>query len=297
MTHHSEPLTIRPARSADREAVAAFTTDTFPWGDYVSDAFSYWLADEAGALVVAADRDDRPIGLARVEMLGAEEGWLAAARVHPDHRRQGVGKALNDWGVAWAAARGALVVRLLVENWNEPARRQVEGLGYRPVAKTLHAARSISSEAPQPATNGARRVPGPERLDLAPSAEAEPAFMAWSSGDLAREAHGMLASAEWRWRRARSGDIAAAARRRALWQCPSGWVIAEIDGEELEVTWLACMPDDADRLVRAVVDLAYERRAAHVGIFCPDVPWLTTTLSDQAFELHPVMIFEKAIVR
>ena len=34
---------IRPARADDQPAIAAFTTDTFSWGDYVSDVFLDWL--------------------------------------------------------------------------------------------------------------------------------------------------------------------------------------------------------------------------------------------------------------
>ena len=46
---------VRLARPDDHSAIAAFTQDTFDWGDYVADAFPRWLADENSAVLVAVD--------------------------------------------------------------------------------------------------------------------------------------------------------------------------------------------------------------------------------------------------
>ena len=45
--------------------------------------------------------------------------------------------------IEWAAQRGARVARLLVEDWNEPARLQVMQVGLRPVASMLRGSRTV----------------------------------------------------------------------------------------------------------------------------------------------------------
>lgn len=47
----------------------------------------------------------------------------------------------------------------------------------------------MSSPEPDPTTNGGIRVPGDERLDIAPRAEAQPVWSMWSTSDLIRSAH------------------------------------------------------------------------------------------------------------
>src|SRR5690606_7803367 len=162
--HVTMAVSIRPAEARDAEVIAGFTQNTFSWGDYVADAFLDWLADEDAAVPVATDDHDRPIALARVRMLSDRESWLSAARVHPDHRRKGLGSALNDWCVEWSRQRGAAVARLEIETWNEPAQNQVRRLGYRHVATVVDAHREAGRAEIEPATNGGRRTPAEERL-------------------------------------------------------------------------------------------------------------------------------------
>ena len=64
----------------------------------------------------------------------------------------------------WAAARKARVIRLVVEERNEPARHQVERSGFRAVGDWVRATRSIGEASPVPAGNGGRRVPATEQL-------------------------------------------------------------------------------------------------------------------------------------
>jgi ribosomal protein S18 acetylase RimI-like enzyme len=123
--------TLRPARLDDVDEIASWTRDTFTWGDYVGEAMAGWLADPKSYVMVCVDDSDRPVGMSRAEMMSFTEGWLSAARVHPDHRREGIGAAMNDRGVEWAREQGAQIVRLTVTDDNEAARTQVEKLGYR----------------------------------------------------------------------------------------------------------------------------------------------------------------------
>lgn len=282
---------IRPAERRDAEAIASFTTDTFSWGDYVAESFLEWLAEPATHVAVATAHDDRPVALARVRMLGPQEGWLSAARVHPDYRRRGLGTALNDWCVDWVTSQGGSVVRLQIETWNEAAHRQVVGLGYRAVAAALNAMRPVSSAEMEPATNGGRRTRAEERLDRAPRAEAEGAYIAWSTSELARAGHGLFPLEPWAWRRMTLDD----AHAGPTWFCPSGWVMAEDDEDELMVRWMVATPEDASQLVRAAVDLAQERGLEGLHVAVPAVDWMRSALADNGFDVHATRLYEKPL--
>lgn len=282
-------MSLRTATDHDIEAIASFTSDTFTWGDYVATELPYWLEDPEVEVVVATDERDHPVALARVRMLGPKEGWLSAARVHPDHRRQGLGSRMNDWCVAWVAERGGSVARLQIETGNEPAHNQVLQLGYRPVASALNAERSAPTAEMTPATNGGRRHRAEERLDRAPRAEAEGAYIAWSTGELARVGHGLFPVDRWAWRRLTPADVGSA----RTWYCPSGWIMAEDEEADLTVRWVVCGPEEADRLLRATVDLAQEREAERVHVVVPDATWIRQALKDNGFELFESRIYEK----
>lgn len=283
---------IRPATEGDADAVAEFTTDTFSWGDYVAESFGEWLAEPDTQVPVATDEEDRPVALARVRMLGPKEGWLSAARVHPDHRRTGLGSSLNDWCADWVAARGGAVVRLQIETWNEAAHNQVLRLGYRAVATVVNARRSVSEDEIEPATNGGRRTKAEERLDRAPRAEMEGAYIAWSTSELARAAHGLFAVEPWAWRRMDRTDIYSA----PSWYCPSGWVTAEDDEEEMVVNWMVATPEDAELLARATVDLAQERQMSELHVAVPAIDWLEEALVASGLrDMHRSRIYEKPL--
>lgn len=284
---------LRPGRPDDIEAIASFTTDTFSWGDYVAESFAEWLEEQETEVVVATGDDDRPIALARVRMLASREGWISAARVHPDHRRRGLASALNDWCVDWIGGRGGVVARLQIETWNEAAHNQVVAIGYRPVATVANAVRPISVSTMEPATNGGRRVKAEERLDRAPRTEAEGAFIAWSTSELARASHSLFPLDRWSWRRMTPEDT----HLGQTWACPSGWVVAEDEEGELTVRWLVTGPDDAPLLVRAIVDLAHDRHVEGLHVIVPAVDWLLTAVESNGFEAHPTRIYEKPISR
>jgi ribosomal protein S18 acetylase RimI-like enzyme len=54
----------------------------------------------------------------------------------PAHRRQGVGRMLVEGVVAWARARGARTLLLMVTSINEPAMRFYERLGFARTGRT-----------------------------------------------------------------------------------------------------------------------------------------------------------------
>lgn len=280
---------IRPGRIDDEAAIREFTTGTFSWGDYVADEFAGWLGSGDTAVAVATDDADVPIAVARVRMLSAREAWVSAARVHPEHRRKGLGTAINEWCADWARRQGGVVSRLQIETNNEAAQQQVAGLGYRPVVRAVAPQRPAHL---RPDANGAGHVPAPERLVRGPKAESDLAFIAWSTSELARRSRGLFAAEPWSWRALSEDDI----RRGPMWSCPSGWVIAELDEDELFVGWIASSPDDIDRLMAAIVDLAHDQGAAEIALALPDVEWLTAAWRRLGFvDGHPSFIYEKAL--
>lgn len=287
-------IRIRPARKDDQTAIVTFTQATFPWGDYVAEQFPEWLDDPSGVVLVATDSDDLPIGMVRVVMPSHREAWLHAARVHPDHRRRGIGTALNREACRWAQQQGALVARLLVEAWNEPANRQVTKLGYRAVADWVWATRSMPDRPLDPSTNGGKRVPVEERLVRANRSESQPAWMAWSTSRLAVTGR-MLVPLGWHFRRMNITDVEEAARRGALWHCPSGWVIADTHGAELVVSWVVTSDLDVDRLVKAVIDRAQAGSVSSLIIWLPAVDWGVSALHKAGFAVYPATVYARPL--
>ncbi len=288
-------MTIRPARPEDKTAIAAFTTDTFSWGDYVADVFDSWLENPYGQVLVAVTETDEAIGMARVSMLSASEAWVQAARVHPDHRRQGVGGHLTRAGEVWAAERGALVIRLLTEDWNEPAQRQVEKSGYRLVARWAMAQKSVGRSVPAISGNGGKRAPAEERLRPASVHEVEPAYLAWSTGELITAGHGLFPAVSWMWRQMTIEDVAKAARSRTLWDCPAGWLIGKIEDDMFWVSWVVSGPEDAYRLLKAAIDLAEEQGAERLRVLLPQTDWLLRAVGRVGLELHPSLLYAKTL--
>ncbi len=288
-------MIIRSARPDDKAAIAAFTTDTFSWGDYVADAFDSWVENPDGQILIAASDRDEAIGMARVSMLSPTEAWAQAARVHPDHRRKGIAGSLTRAGEMWAAERGGLVMRLLTEESNEPAQHQVEKSGYRLVARWAMAQKDVGRSVPDITGNGGRSAPPEERLRPAGVHEVEPAFLAWSTGELIKAGHGLFPAAGWTWRQMAITDVIRAARSRTLWDCPAGWLIGEIEENQFWVSWIVTGPEDAHRLLRAALELANEQGAERFRMLFPQTDWLLRAAHRAGLELHPSLMYEKPL--
>jgi ribosomal protein S18 acetylase RimI-like enzyme len=287
-------VTIRPAQADDHAAIAAFTTDTFTWGDYVSDVFDDWLKDSQSHVAVAV-ADDTPVAIARAVMMSENEGWMHGARVHPEHRRKGIATQLNDYLCEWASSQGALIVRLMIESWNEAAQRQVEAGGYRQVCEWMNAVRLLGSE-PDPVANGGRRVRGDEQLTAGTPAEIEPAWVAWSSSELSRVGRNLYPR-EWLMRRMTRQDLEEAVAHRQLLHGPSGWIVAEDedDGESMFVPLVVSTEDDAYRLVKAMVDRADRNEYPRIRCLVPAVGWMTDALTRAGFGIKGEQVWAKTV--
>lgn len=249
---------VRLGRPDDHAAIAAFTTDTFEWGDYVADAFPGWLDDPSIEVLVAHHDADGPVAVATLRRPGPRQAWLAAARVRPDHRRKGLANMLNEAAVELARGRGDRVARLAIEDWNEAPQRQVEGLGYRLTGTWRTVVEPVE---------GHGRLPTAERLDRT-SGSAE-SWAVWQRSSLGVAARGLI-GLHWTWWTATPEDLARFAGAGHLWACPSGWVVAEPTASRLTVNWLAAADRDLPRLVRACRDLAGDLSLAEVAFVVPE---------------------------
>ena len=287
-------LSIRRATADDHSHIAEWTASTFEWGDYVGDRFEEWLEEPDMALFVG-DIGGKPIALARIQMLSPTEAWSSAMRVHPDHRREGIGTAVAEASWEWARERGARIVRLASEDWNEAAQGQVRKAGFRDLGHWLWARRGVGSSSPVPEGNGGVRVKGAEALRPAHRAEAEPALLSWSGGELARAAHGLFPIG-WRWQRLRIEHLVGAAKRRALWEGRTGWAMGEIRMKErFDVNWIETARTDARQMVRALVERAADSGADTMRAMLPDVDWLVQAFRRAGFETGGITVFGRAL--
>jgi GNAT superfamily N-acetyltransferase len=286
---------IRPARPADRAAIAAFTADTFEWGDYVSEVLLDWLDEPAGHVLVATDEEDRPVALGRGLLLSRHEVWLQGMRVREEWRRRRLGSAISEGLIAWAQERGARVARLGVEHWNEAAQRQVESIGFRCVGRWVVARQAIQPEpSPETPSNGGKRAKARRRLEQAPSSEAEPAWVSWRSGPLVAPARGMYVS-HWKWATLDFQELRDAGRSGNLWSSQAGWALVGLEEDQLTVGWLECGPDDATDMIRSLLDLAVAAEADRLQITVPAITWIEQALAGTGFELMTMLIYERPL--
>jgi GNAT superfamily N-acetyltransferase len=285
-------MLIRPARPEDVPLIAAWTENTFDWGDYVAGRLPEWIENPASQVIVAED-DGAIVATVTGTMVSPTETWAQGIRVHPEHRRKGIATSISAVLWDWAREQGASVIRLAVDDSNTASQAQVVTMGFRKLADWRRGWRVIGEGSPVPEGNGGRRVPPPERLDVAPSAEAEPAFLSWSTGELARAAHGLM-QIQWAWHKMTVQHLVGAARNHSLFEGRPGWAIAEVDRDDnmLAVHWMETTRDDAGAMALALVDLAAEAAVGEIRTFQPPLGWLETAFTRLGFEFHTVGVWE-----
>jgi len=285
---------IRPATPADHAYIAQWTGGTFEWGDYVADRLLEWIDDPSTGVFVG-DVNGSAVALARIQMVSPTEAWSSAMRVHPEFRRIGLGTSVAEATWQWALDHDAQVVRLASEDWNTAAHAQVTKAGFRQMGHWHWAQRGVGDSSPVPEGNGGVRVKGAEAVKPAHSAEAEPALLSWSGGELARAAHGLFPIG-WTWQRLRLEHLSGAATRRALWEGRTGWAMAEIRMDNrFDVHWVETTPDEARQMVRALVERAADSGADSMRAMIPDVDWLVQAFRRGGFETGEITVFGRSV--
>jgi GNAT superfamily N-acetyltransferase len=188
---------VRQARAADREAVVAFTSDTWPdrGGDYLPRVFDEWVeTDGPTQRTFVAEAGDDVAGICQGVLLSDHEAWAQGMRVAPAHRGRGVSPALTRALFDWARERGATVCRNMVFSWNAAGLGQSRSVGFEPRAEFRWAEPDPDPDAggpdgyrvladPDAAWSAWQRAPGRERLaGLALAADES-----WALAELTRE--------------------------------------------------------------------------------------------------------------
>ena len=139
---------IESARRADIPRLTDLLNDLFGVElDFTADStrqvkgLELLIVDDDGpgerqTVAVARDDSGQAIGMASAQMVistaeGALSAWIEDVVVHHDYRRQGIGKDLLAYLVAWAKARGATRVQLIVDQENEGADFFYKALGWQ----------------------------------------------------------------------------------------------------------------------------------------------------------------------
>jgi predicted GNAT family acetyltransferase len=246
-------------------------------------------------VVVAVGDDERAVALAAARMLSPSEAWFHAARVHPDLRGRGIAAEVSVALRAWARDQGAMVGRLLVENWNEASIRHVEKTGRRRVASMVRCTKSIGDASPSPGGNGGRRIPSRLRARSAHAADAQSAFASWSIGELGRASHGLFGIG-WSFRRLTIEDLIAAAKGSAFWEIGAGWALATTaSNARFEVSWLETREEDVDDLLRSLVDLAIGSGSESITIWIPDIDWAVRAARRLGFEMSLLYVYAREL--
>ncbi|KAA3637315.1 MAG: GNAT family N-acetyltransferase [Armatimonadetes bacterium] len=287
-------LRTRAARPSDVAAIAAFTTGTFDWGDYVPESIAGWIDDQSGYVLVATDGDDSPVAIGRATLLTPQEAWLHAARVHPDWRGRGIASQMAVELTDWARDRGGLVARLMIEENNTASIRNINKTAFRKTAVIHRGFRTLGQPAPHLNGNGGSRRRSPLTAREGNRADAELVAAAWSTSEAGRALRGLIAES-WSFYRLRRSDVDRAAREARLWEVGSAWAITSEDDGRFNVLMLDTSPTDAPDVIRALVDLATDREASEFSAWAADCPWLVEALMAAGCDTEPSGIYAQAL--
>lgn len=135
---------IEPAGEADVPAMSALLDDLFsieqdfqPNGEKQMRAMRLLLSmPDRACLLVARDAQGKVAGMVSAQLVistseGAPSAWVEDMVVREDCRGAGVGRALLESLLQWAAGRGATRAQLLVDLDNDPALGYYRHLGWQ----------------------------------------------------------------------------------------------------------------------------------------------------------------------
>ncbi len=288
----SGPILVRPATTADREPVLAFCQRTFDWGDYIHEVWDDWLTRPQGILLVA-ESDGSPVAVGRASLASTTEGWLEGLRVHPDHRRRGVADAMNAAGRHWLWQHGAQVARLASWVENQAPQRQVERLGFQPVADYDY---WVAAAAGAEGTGAGATGPDADAAAVRAAAAGDGSTLVatWSTSSV-RHAARDLHAAGWRWRALTDQDILGAASRGAALMAQGAFALVHDSADGVRVAWLDGPASGWPALLGAARVRARRKDLAHASAILPALPAVADAARAAGFTLDTrFRVFELA---
>jgi ribosomal-protein-alanine N-acetyltransferase len=131
----SAPLVVEPMRIADVAAVLEIERLSFssPWPAY---AFEQELTANRLAHYLVARSDGQVVGFAGIWMM-VDEAHITTFGVHPDHRRQGIGRRLLLHLAEVALELGSVRLTLEVRVSNAPAQELYRSFGFQVAGRRI----------------------------------------------------------------------------------------------------------------------------------------------------------------
>jgi len=123
-------ITYREANAFDLPIFVSLDKDLFPYSPWSASQYKEEFSSPTRHFVVALDEQQNIIGYAGVFAPGAAEADILTVGVVPNHRGQGIAKALMALLTDWANAQGSTAMMLEVKTDNHEAIGLYESLGY-----------------------------------------------------------------------------------------------------------------------------------------------------------------------
>jgi len=123
-------ITYRDANSFDIPVLVSLDKQLFPYSPWSASQYREEISAPTRFFVVAVDESSQIIGYAGVFAPGGAEADILTVGVVPQHRGQGVARALMARITKWALDQGSIAMMLEVKTDNVEAISLYESLGY-----------------------------------------------------------------------------------------------------------------------------------------------------------------------
>jgi ribosomal-protein-alanine N-acetyltransferase len=123
-------ITYREANAFDLPVFVSLDKDLFPYSPWSASQYKEEFSSPTRHFFVALDQEESIIGYAGVFAPGHTEADILTVGVVPNHRGQGIAKALMALLTDWANAQGSTAMMLEVKTDNHEAIGLYESLGY-----------------------------------------------------------------------------------------------------------------------------------------------------------------------
>ena len=249
-------LEIRPVRPTDRARIEAMTAEVWDGHDYLAGVFDAWLRDP-GAWFQAGELGGEVVAVQRLRPIAPQVAWLEGLRVAPEHRRQGIARAML--AAAAAQLRGLGFEELRLATGSPEAIALFRSLGFQQLlAARLWRGRRLEGDEPA-------RMPAPADAGrLFQYLKEDPALAVYgcvfANGEWALDVDAELVR-----RLAEQGALRVTAGGRALAAVREGW-----GGDTLWAYFVSGSGAALDDLLMALRFEADSAGYAFVNLWAPD---------------------------